>query len=243
MPPARAPGKPMLPLLFPPPICGAMSTPPLRAAIVPVTPLQQNCTLLWCTATMRGAFVDPGGDLDRLRAAAKQHGVTIEKILLTHGHIDHCGAAGEFASELGVKIEGPHEADRFWISRLEDDGRRYGVRGTPFEPDRWLVDGDTVTVGELTLNVYHCPGHTPGHVIFHHPASKLALVGDVLFQGSIGRTDFPLGNHQDLLDSITGKLWPLGGDTVFIPGHNQPSTFAHERRTNPFVADSVLGRG
>lgn len=218
------------------------STPPLRAAIVPVTPLQQNCTLLWCTKTMRGAFVDAGGDLDRLRAAAAQHGVTIEKLLVTHGHIDHCGATGEFARELGVPIEGPHEDDRFWIARLEDDGRRYGVRGAPFEPNRWLHQGDQVTVGELVLDVYHCPGHTPGHVVFHHIPSKLAIVGDVLFQGSIGRTDFPLGNHQDLLDSITGRLWPLGDETVFVPGHGPASNFGHERRTNPFVADSVLAR-
>jgi len=217
-------------------------TPPLRAAIVPVTPLQQNSTLLWCTETMRGAFTDPGGDLDRLKAAAQQHGVTIEKLLITHGHIDHCGQAGMLAKELGVPIEGPHEADRFWISRLDDDGRKYGIDGKPFEPDRWLVDGDTVTVGNLTLDVYHCPGHTPGHVVFHHAPSKLAIVGDVIFQGSIGRTDFPMGNHQDLLDAITGKLWPLGGDTVFVPGHGQPSNFAQERRTNPFVADAVLAR-
>lgn len=218
------------------------SNPPLRAAIVPVTPLQQNSTLIWCTQTMRGAFTDPGGDLDRLKAAAQQHGVTIEKLLITHGHIDHCGQAGMLAKELGVPIEGPHEADRFWISRLDDDGRKYGIDGKPFEPDRWLVDGDTVTVGNLTLDVYHCPGHTPGHVVFHHAPSKLAIVGDVIFQGSIGRTDFPLGNHQDLLDAITGKLWPLGGDTVFVPGHGQPSNFAQERRTNPFVADAVLAR-
>jgi glyoxylase-like metal-dependent hydrolase (beta-lactamase superfamily II) len=209
---------------------------------VPVTPLQQNSTLLWCTQTMRGAFTDPGGDLDRLRAAAQQHGVTIEKLLITHGHIDHCGQAGMLAKELGVPIEGPHEADRFWISRLDDDGRKYGIDGKPFEPDRWLVDGDTVTVGNLTLDVYHCPGHTPGHVVFHHAPSKLAIVGDVIFQGSIGRTDFPMGNHQDLIDAITGKLWPLGGDTVFVPGHGQPSNFAQERRTNPFVADAVLAR-
>ncbi len=216
--------------------------PPLRAAIVPVTPLQQNCTLLWCTKTMRGAFVDPGGDLDRLRAAATQHGVTIEKLLITHGHIDHCGSAGIFAEELGVPIEGPHEADRYWIARLEDDGRAYRVPGKPFEPDRWLDQGDQVTVGELVLDVYHCPGHTPGHVVFHHPDSQLAIVGDVLFQGSIGRTDFPLGNHQDLIDAITTRLWPLGDETVFVPGHGQPSNFGQERRTNPFVADSVLAR-
>lgn len=215
--------------------------PPLRAAIIPVTPLQQNCTLLWCTATMRGALVDPGGDLPRLKAAVAQHGVMVEKILLTHGHIDHCGEAGVLAKELGIPIEGPHEADRFWIARLADDGRSYGVNGQPFEPDRWLVDGDTVTVGNLTIDVIHCPGHTPGHVVFHHEPSKLAIVGDVLFQGSIGRTDFPRGNHQQLLDSITQKLWPLGGDTTFLPGHGAHSNFAHERRTNPFVSDMALG--
>src|SRR3954453_17306997 len=152
----------------------AEPTQPLRAAIIPVTPLQQNCTLLWCTKTMRGAFVDPGGDLPRLLAGAEQAGVPIEKVLLTHGHIDHAGEAGVLAKQLGVSIEGPHEADRFWISRLDDDGRRWGIRGVPFEPDRWLDDGDEVTVGDLTLSVRHCPGHTPGHVVFHHADSKLA---------------------------------------------------------------------
>ena len=217
-----------------------MNEPPLRVAIIPVTPLQQNCCLIWCTKTMRGAFTDPGGDLPKLREAIRQTGVTIEKILLTHGHIDHCGSAGIFAEELGVPIEGPHEEDRFWIARLDDDGKRYGVPGKPFESSRWLVDGDTVTVGEVTFNVRHCPGHTPGHVVFHHPESSLAIVGDVLFQGSIGRTDFPRGNHQDLLDSITQRLWPMGGDTAFVPGHGPMSTFAHERASNPFVGDSVL---
>ena len=216
------------------------SAPPLKAAIVPVTAFQQNCTLVWCTKTMRGAFVDAVGDLDRLKAAAAQHGVTIEKLLVTHGHIDHCGGTGILAGELGVPIEGPHEADRFWIARLGDDGRSYGISGQPFEPDRWLEDGDQVTVGELTFDVIHCPGHTPGHVVFHHPESRLALVGDVLFQGSIGRTDFPMGNHADLIASITRKLWPLGGETAFVPGHGPTSTFAHERASNPFVADRVL---
>jgi len=220
-----------------------MSEAPLRLGIIPVTPLQQNCSLIWCTKTMRGAFVDPGGDLPKLRDAARQTGVTIEKILLTHGHIDHCGSAGIFAEELGVPIEGPHEEDRFWIARLDEDGARYGVAGKPFEPDRWLVDGDTVSVGELVLNVRHCPGHTPGHVVFHHPDSKLALVGDVLFQGSIGRTDFPRGNHQQLLDSITQRVWPMGGDTAFVPGHGPMSTFAHERASNPFVGDAALAAG
>ena len=217
-------------------------TPPMRAAIIPVTPLQQNCTLLWCTATMCGAFVDPGGDLPRLKAAAAQAGVTIEKILITHGHIDHCGEAGTLAKELGVRIEGPHEADRFWISRLDDEGQKYGIHGRLFEPDRWLDNGDTVTVGDLTLDVYHCPGHTPGHVIFHHAPSGVAMVGDVLFQGSIGRTDFPMGNHQDLLDAIVTRLWPLGDATNFVPGHGPMSTFGHERATNPYVADRVLAR-
>ena len=217
-----------------------MTVSPLKAAIVPVTPLQQNCTLLWCTASGKGAFVDPGGDLERLKAAAAQHGVAIEKILLTHGHIDHCGSAGILAEELGVPIEGPHEADRFWIARLEDDGRSYGIRGKPFEPDRWLENGDSVTVGALSFDVYHCPGHTPGHVVFHHPASRLAIVGDVLFRGSIGRTDFPLGNHAQLIEAITARLWPLGDETAFIPGHGPMSSFGYERRTNPFVADSVL---
>ena len=216
------------------------STPPLKAAIIPVTPLQQNCTLLWCTATMNGAFVDPGGDLDRLKAAAEAQGVTIEKILITHGHIDHCGSAKILAGELGVRIEGPHLADKFWLDRLAEDGARYGIRGVPFDSDRWLTDGDSVTVGDLVLGVHHCPGHTPGHVVFHHAPSRLAIVGDVLFQGSIGRTDFPMGNHQDLIDAITGKLWPLGDDTAFIPGHGPMSSFAHERRSNPFVADQVL---
>jgi len=217
-----------------------MTTPPLKAALIPVTPLQQNCTLFWCTATNRGAFVDPGGDLPMLRKAAADHRVTIEKILVTHGHIDHCGQAGVLARELGVPIEGPHEADRFWIDRLPEDGLRYGVPGESFEPDRWLQDGDQVTVGELVFDVYHCPGHTPGHVVFHHAPSKLAIVGDVLFQGSIGRTDFPMGNHQQLIDAITGKLWPLGDDVQFVPGHGPMSTFGAERRSNPFVGDRAI---
>jgi len=215
---------------------------PLRAAIIPVTPLQQNCTLIWCTRTMKAAVVDPGGDLPRIHNAIRQAGVTVEKILLTHGHIDHAGEAKPLADALGVPIEGPHEADRFWIARLDEDGRNYGIRGVVFEPDRWLDDGDTVTIGELTLDVYLTPGHTPGHVIFHHAPSRFAQVGDVLFQGSIGRTDFPLGSHDDLIRSVREKLWPLG-DVAFVPGHGPASTFAHERRTNPFVGDAVLGLG
>lgn len=217
-----------------------MTEPSLKAAVIPVTPLKQNCTLLWSTATMRGAFVDPGGDLSSLKAAAARAGVTIEKILLTHGHIDHCGSAGILADELGVPIEGPHQADIYWIERLPLDGARYGITGQKFEPSRWLADRDQVSVGGLIFNVRHCPGHTPGHVIFHHPQSKLALVGDVLFKGSVGRWDFPHGNQQQLIASITQKLWPIGDETAFVPGHGPMSTFGHERSTNPFVGDAVL---
>lgn len=214
--------------------------PPMKVAIIPVTPLQQNCTLLWCTRTKKAAFIDAGGDLDRLRMAVERAGVTIEKLLVTHGHMDHCGATAVFARELNVAIEGPHEADLFWLDRLEESGRQYGMEGESFVPARWLSDGDTVTVGDLELQVVHCPGHTPGHVVFFHEPSRLAIVGDVLFQGSIGRTDFPLGNHQQLIDSITEKLWPLGNDVTFVPGHGPVSTFGQERQTNGFVSDSAL---
>ena len=217
-----------------------MSEPALKAMIVPVTPIEQNCTLIWCTRTMKAAVIDPGGDVPRIKAALGQAGVTVEKILLTHGHIDHAGAAKPLADELGVQIEGPHEDDRFWLERLEEDGARWGIVGVPFEPDRWLNDGDTVTVGDLTLDVYHTPGHTAGHVIFHHPPSNFAQVGDVLFQGSVGRTDLPQGNHQQLVNSIVTKLWPLGAETAFIPGHGKPSTFGHEQQWNMFVSDDAL---
>ena len=217
-----------------------MTDAPLKAVIIPVTPLQQNCTLLWCTKTNKAALSDPGGDLSRLKAAVEEHGVDLEKIIITHGHLDHCGQAGMLAEELGIPIEGPHEADRFWIDQLDGDGARYGMVAKSFEPDRWLKDGDQVTVGELVLDVIHCPGHTPGHVIFYHQPSRLAVVGDVLFQGSIGRTDFPRGNHQDLINAITQKLWPLGDDVTFIPGHGPTSQFGYERKTNAFVADDVL---
>jgi glyoxylase-like metal-dependent hydrolase (beta-lactamase superfamily II) len=214
----------------------------MRVAILPVTPLQQNCSLIWCTQTMRGALIDPGGDLDKLKAAVAKAGVTLEKILVTHGHLDHCGLAGELAKELGLPIEGPHEEDRFWIAQLDDDGPRWNMEAHSFEPDRWLVDGDQVTVGNLTLDVYHCPGHTPGHVVFHHAPSRFAMVGDVLFQGSIGRTDFPRGDLQTLLDSITSRLWPLGNETTFVPGHGPISTFGDERRANPYVGDAALAQ-
>ncbi|WP_090201076.1 MBL fold metallo-hydrolase [Erythrobacter sp. HL-111] len=212
----------------------------MKAAILPVTPLQQNCSLIWCTATGKAALIDPGGDRDKLKAGVAKAGVTLEKILVTHGHLDHCGQAGMLAEELGLPIEGPHEDDRFWISRLDEDGSRFGMQAASFEPTRWLEHGDTVTVGELSLDVIHCPGHTPGHVVFFHAPSRFAIVGDVLFKGSIGRTDFPRGNHQDLIDSITQRLWPLGEDVTFIPGHGPTSTFGMERKTNAFVSDYAL---
>ncbi|MBS0480148.1 MAG: MBL fold metallo-hydrolase [Proteobacteria bacterium] len=213
---------------------------PLRAAIIPVTPLQQNCTLLWCANTMRGAFVDPGGDLPVLKSAMEKYGVTVEKVLITHGHFDHAAGAAQLAEDLGVPIEGPHPDDNWLIEKLGEDGVKYGVPGRSFVPDRWLDQADEVTVGEVAFAVHHTPGHTPGHVVFHNADSKLAIVGDVLFQGSIGRTDFPRGDHQQLINSIVTRLWPMGDDTVFLPGHGQPSTFAQERASNPFVADSVL---
>ena len=214
---------------------------PLKAAIIPVTPFQQNCSLVWDDETMKGALVDPGGDLDRLEAALQETGVELEKILLTHGHLDHAAAAGKLAADHSVPIEGPHEDDRFLIEGLPDQSEKYGLPVFPgFAPSRWLHQGDTVSVGGLTFDVIHCPGHTPGHVVFYHAPSKLAIVGDVLFQGSIGRTDLPRGNFQDLIDSITQRLWPLGGDVSFIPGHGPMSTFKRERQMNPFVSDLAL---
>jgi len=190
---------------------------------------------------MKGAFVDPGGDLDTLLSAASEMGVEIEKLLVTHGHFDHCGQAGVLAERLGVPIEGPHVGDKPIIDENEHNSMRYGLPGCkPFTPQRWLVHGDQVTVGRLVLDVLHCPGHTPGHIVFHHAPSHLAMVGDVLFQGSIGRTDLPGGNHQQLLDSITHNLWPLGHETQFVPGHGPMSTFGQERKTNGFVSDQAL---
>ena len=216
--------------------------PPIQAVMIPVTPFQQNCSLLWCTETMRGAVTDPGGDLELIEGAIAERGVTVEKILITHGHLDHAGGTKDLAERLGVPVEGPHEADIFWIGRMEEQSRMFGFAGArEFEPDRWLKDGDTVSFGNVTMDVIHCPGHTPGHVVFVHRGAGFAVVGDVLFQGSIGRSDFPMGNHDELVASIRNKLFPLGDDIAFIPGHGPPSTFGHERRSNPYVSDIALG--
>lgn len=209
----------------------------LRYETIPVTAFQQNCSLIWCDRTLEAAVVDPGGEIDRIVAAAERHGVRITKILLTHAHIDHAGGTAELARRLDVPIIGPHPGDQFWIDGLPQQSRMFGVAAAEsFAPTRWLADGDSVELGELRLAVRHTPGHTPGHVVFFEPQSKRAFVGDVLFAGSIGRTDFPGGDYDTLIASITGRLWPLGDDTVFIPGHGPESTFGRERRSNPFVS-------
>lgn len=214
----------------------------MKFGIIPVTPYQQNCTVLWCEETGKAAVVDPGGDLDRIQAAIKQQGLSLQKILVTHGHMDHVGAVKALHDQTGLPIEGPHEGDRFWIEGLREYCEMAGFPPSDsFEPDRWLKDGDIVTVGNERLLVRHCPGHTPGHIIFFHEPSKLAIVGDVLFQGSIGRTDFPGGDYDTLINSITQRLWPLGDDVAFIPGHGPMSTFGQERASNPFVADKQFG--
>jgi glyoxylase-like metal-dependent hydrolase (beta-lactamase superfamily II) len=215
----------------------------MKAVIVPVTPFQQNCTILWDEPSRTGAVVDPGGKVARLRAVVAEHGVAVEKILLTHGHIDHAGAAGDLAVALGVPIEGPQREDAFWIDQLVEQSARFGLPpARPFVPGRWLDDGDEVRVGRLRFEVRHCPGHTPGHVVYFEPETRIAFVGDVLFRGSIGRTDFPRGDYDALLASIRERLWPLGDDVTFVPGHGPASTFGEERRSNPFVGDHAAGR-
>ena len=209
----------------------------LKAAIIPVTPFQQNCTLLWDEESRIGAVVDPGGDLDRIEAGIAEAGLTPEKILLTHGHIDHAGAATALKEKLGgVPIEGPHEADKFLLDGLAEQARAFGlVDVRPVTPDRWLEEGDTVTVAGATFSVLHCPGHSPGSVVLVNAAQSFALVGDVLFRGSIGRTDFPYGDHEALIGAIKTKLLPLGDDIVFICGHGPTSSIGEERRSNPFL--------
>ncbi|MET0293731.1 MAG: MBL fold metallo-hydrolase [Phenylobacterium sp.] len=218
-------------------------TPSIGALIAPVTPLAQNCTIVWCAKTMKAAVIDPGGETPRLLDALKQHGLTLEKIWVTHGHLDHAGGTAALQEATGAPIEGPHPDDAFWIDQIDSGGAQWGMpEARSFKPDRWLQDGDTVTLGETTWEVIHCPGHTPGHVVFFNRAARFAQVGDVLFQGSIGRTDFPRGDHAALIASITGRLWPLGNDVAFVPGHGPMSTFGQERQSNPFVADVVLAR-
>ena len=206
--------------------------------IIPVTSFEQNCTLLWCEETMRAAVVDPGGDIPRILSAVKANGVTLEKILVTHGHIDHAGAVADLAEQLSLPIEGPQREDQFWIDGMPQQSKMYGFPNVRvFTPDRWLEQGDQVAVGNLKLDVFHCPGHTPGHVVYFNEPGRLAIVGDVLFRGSIGRTDFPKGDFDALISSIRSRLWPLGDDVAFISGHGPMSTFGAERRSNPFCGD------
>jgi glyoxylase-like metal-dependent hydrolase (beta-lactamase superfamily II) len=208
----------------------------LRASILPVTPFAQTPPLVWCERTGSGAVIDPGGDLERILAAARDENVRLEKILLTHAHIDHAGGTAELARSLELPIEGPHRGDQFWIDGLPEQSRMFGFPPSEaFTPDRWLDDGDRVQVGDVEFEVLHCPGHTPGHVVFFSPADRIAFVGDVLFAGSIGRTDFPGGDYDTLIGAIRGKLLPLGDDVRFVPGHGPMSTFGEERRNNPFV--------
>ncbi|MBL0421360.1 MBL fold metallo-hydrolase [Ramlibacter sp. AW1] len=208
----------------------------LRYLTIPVTAFAQNCSLVWDEDSRQAAVIDPGGDLDRLLAEVQRLGLSLEQIWLTHGHIDHAGGAGELARRLSLPIIGPHPADRFWLDGLAQQSMMFGFApAEPVAPTRWLHDGDTVSVGAHSLNVRHCPGHTPGHVVFHSPQIDRAFVGDVLFAGSIGRTDFPQGDHDTLIASITQRLWPLGDQTVFIPGHGPESSFGRERRSNPYV--------
>lgn len=208
----------------------------LHYLTIPVTQFQQNCSLVWCDETMKAAVIDPGGDLDVLLQEVANRKLDLEQIWLTHAHIDHAGGTAELAEKLSLPIIGPEEGDQFWIDGLPQQSKMFGFpHADAFTPTRWLHDGDTVSIGNSTLQVRHTPGHTPGHVVFYSPDIKRAFVGDVLFAGSIGRTDFPKGDHDTLIASITQRLWPMGDDTVFIPGHGPESTFGRERKTNPYV--------
>lgn len=210
----------------------------MRFAIIPVTPFEQNCSLVWCEETREAAAIDAGGDVDRITRAVESQGLKLTKLLATHGHLDHVGGVATLAEQLKLPIEGPQEEDKFWIDGMPMQCQMFGFPPTrSFTPDRWLNEGDTVTVGKETLEVRHCPGHTPGHVVFIHRPSKTVFVGDVLFQGSIGRTDFPRGNHGQLIQSIREKLLTLGDDFSFVPGHGPMSTMGNERLYNPFLND------
>lgn len=212
----------------------------LKVLIVPVTPFEQNCSILICEETNRAAIVDPGGDIPKILDALNKSGATPEKILLTHGHIDHCAGAVALAQQLNIEIEGPHKDEAFWLDQLPLQSQRFGFpKADAFTPNKWLDDDDVVTLGNVSLTVKHCPGHTPGHVVFYSPNDHLAIVGDVLFAGSIGRTDFPRGNHADLVGAIRTKLFPLGDDVAFVPGHGPMSTFGDERKNNPYVGDGA----
>ena len=213
----------------------------LKALIQPVTLFQQNASIIYCSNTNKCAIVDPGGDIEILLEIAKNNNLIPEKILLTHGHIDHAGGATELAEILKVEIHGPHIEDKFLLDELQKQGEMFGLPSKDCKPDVWLDEGDIVELGDEKLDVYFCPGHTPGHIIFYNEANKLALVGDVLFNGSIGRTDLPGGNHDQLINSVKDKLWPLGKEIEFIPGHGPMSTFEAERLSNPFVSDQALG--
>ncbi len=214
----------------------------LKYEIIPVTPFQQNCTLFWCDETKKAVVVDPGGDIEKIIAAIEKHQLVLDKVLLTHAHIDHAGATNALSKHYNVAIEGPHKEDQFWINLIEEQKQRFGFSyAESFTPNRFLEQGNTVKFGNITLEVYFCPGHTPGHIVFFHRESKLAQVGDVLFQGSIGRTDFPKGDHATLINSIRNNLFPLGDDVRFIPGHGSMSTFGVERLTNPYVSDQAVG--
>ena len=208
----------------------------LHYLTIPVTPFRQNCSIVWCDETQQAAVIDPGGDLALLLAEIDKRGLDLQQIWLTHAHIDHAGGTAELARRRQLPISGPHPADQFWIDGLPEQSRMFGFPASDsFTPTRWLHDGDTVQIGNSTLTVRHCPGHTPGHVVFHSAEIQRAFVGDVLFAGSIGRTDFPQGDHATLIDSITQRLWPMGNDTVFIPGHGPESSFGRERQSNPYV--------
>lgn len=214
----------------------------MQFEIIPVTGFQQNCTLVWCESSNEAAVIDPGGDLNKITARVEALQLKLTQIWLTHGHIDHAGGTGELADKLHLPIIGPHKEDAFWIDGLAQQSQMFGFPAAkPFTPTRWLEDGDAVQLGEEVFQVIHCPGHTPGHVVFYHEGAQFAQVGDVLFQGSIGRTDFPKGNHGDLIRSIREKLFPLGDDIRFIPGHGPMSTFGFERENNPFCSDPRYG--